>query len=68
MNTPDVIRERAAALGMSLHELARRAGLPWNTLAQVLSGRRQAALPTLRALATPLGCTIDDLDGARKNS
>lgn len=55
------IRGLRAAQGMSLSELARRAGLGKATLSELEAGRRNPTLDTLYALTAPLGIGLASL-------
>ncbi|MFE9428150.1 helix-turn-helix domain-containing protein [Kitasatospora sp. NPDC006697] len=58
------LRELRAARGLSLSELARRAGIGKGTLSELEAGRRNPTLETLYALTTslevPLSAVLDD--------
>lgn len=55
------IREFRRARGLSLSELARRAGLGKGTLSELEAGRRNPTLETLYALTAPLGIGLSAL-------
>lgn len=51
------------AQGMGLDELSARSGVPKGTLAKVTSGiTSNPSLDTVRAIASALNCSLDDLD------
>ena len=47
--------------GLSLHELADRAGVSYVTIARIESGRMSPTVTTLEKLAQALGITVRDL-------
>ena len=55
------IRELRMAAGLSLSELARRAGIGKGTLSELEAGRRNPTLDTLYALTVPLGVGLATL-------
>ena len=55
------VRERRAQLGMKLEQLAAAVDRAPSQLSAIENGRREPTLPVLRALATALGCTVDEL-------
>lgn len=59
------LRELRAARGMTLQEVADRAGMDVSTLSRLEAGKRRLALDHLPALAEALGVTADDLLGER---
>ncbi|MET3804268.1 transcriptional regulator with XRE-family HTH domain [Nakamurella sp. UYEF19] len=70
-DVPAIVGRRIADLrrasGMSLSELARRAGLGKGTLSELEAGHRNPTLETLYALTAPLGvglATLIDLGGS----
>ena len=57
------IRELRGGLGLSLSELARRAGIGKSSLSDIEAGRRNPTIETLYALCTPLGVPMTALIG-----
>lgn len=55
------IRERRISRGLTLEQLAAQAGRSPSQLSAIENGKREPRLPVLRAIATALGSTIDDL-------
>jgi transcriptional regulator with XRE-family HTH domain len=55
------LREERQALGISLRELARRIGVSASLISQIETGKVRPSVSTLYAIATELGCSIDDL-------
>lgn len=57
------IAEYKKKLGITSEELSKRSGVPLGTLNKILSGdTKDPKLGTLKAIATVLGCTLDDFD------
>lgn len=64
LNLGDVLKSRRDAAGLSQRELARRSGIGQSTISALESGAQTSAdLPTLRALADKLNCSVADLTG-----
>ncbi|HET9954901.1 MAG TPA: helix-turn-helix transcriptional regulator [Polyangiaceae bacterium] len=57
------VRRRRAALGLTLEQLAERAGLTPNYIGTVENGRRDPSLSTVLALARGLGAAPGELLG-----
>lgn len=55
------IRKRREALGLSTSELAARVGVAPASISQYESGYASPTLKTALALASVLGCTVEDL-------
>lgn len=55
------IRERRTALGMTLEQLAQAVDRAPSQLSAIENGKREPRLPLLRALASALGSTVDEL-------
>ena len=54
-----------AQLAMTNADIAKKTGLPENTIARICAGRTATPkLSTLKALAKAFDCTIDDLSGS----
>ncbi len=53
--------EKRKAKGLSLAEMARALGLPFQTYCNYEYGRRQAPYIVLKAMAAFFDCTIDEL-------
>jgi transcriptional regulator with XRE-family HTH domain len=61
------IQSKREEIGISRTELARRSKVPLRTLEEIESQRRKDPRgSTLRAIATALGCLVDDLIEAQK--
>jgi gp16 family phage-associated protein len=61
MPTPDLIRRHLERRGWSISELARRAGLPRNTISRIISERRSTRMATLEKIAAALGVSVKQL-------
>ncbi len=59
------LRELRTERGLTLQQVAGRAGLDVSTLSRLEGGKRRLALDHLPALATALGVSTDELLGAR---
>lgn len=60
-----IIKVYKARLGMTNSDIAKKTGLPENTIARICAGRTAAPkLSTLKLLAQAFDCSIDDLSGA----
>lgn len=56
--TSEIIKKRRLALGLSLSELARRAGTSATALSRYESGWQRFEVGTLQKIATALGCEL----------
>ncbi|MEU1815218.1 helix-turn-helix transcriptional regulator [Streptomyces roseifaciens] len=58
----EVLTRRAAAAGdHTNYAIAQRTGLRESTISRLIAGRTTPSLPTLGAIATAYGTTLDDL-------
>ena len=55
------IKELRQAAGMTQAELAEKIGLSLQAISHYETGRRQITVSKLVAIATALGCSLDDL-------
>ena len=55
------VRHRADELGLTLSDVAERAGIPRATLHAILSARRTPTLITLTKIGAAIGCSVVDL-------
>lgn len=59
---PDVLTARAEAMGDTTHySIAVRTGVRESTISRLMAGRTTPTLPTLGAIASAYGTTLDDL-------
>ena len=68
MTLPDIgarLRELRTERGISMSELARRAGVGKGSLSEIESGRRNPTVETLYAICRPLGVPLTALLGGR---
>lgn len=60
-----IVKMYKVQLSMTNADIAKKTGLPENTIARICSGRTSTPkLSTLRLLAKAFDCTIDDLSGS----
>lgn len=57
----NTLKERREAQGLSQIQVARAAGITEKAVRQIEKGQVSPRLSTARALATALGCSIDEL-------
>ena len=55
------LKEKRIQKGLTQEELGRAVGVSYRTIYQYETGRREPKLKILRALATVLSCTIDEI-------
>lgn len=64
MELSELIRSRREGLGLSIREVARRAGVSPGAVLRLESGDRQGRMETLDKIARVLGITGDELQSA----
>lgn len=62
------IRALKAASGLKTWEISERSGVPKATLEKIFAGKtKEPKLETMRAIASALGCSLEDLTAKKEN-